>query len=163
LDIDDWRNGFRFGGGFIKKYYEKEVTVSLLNNNDEEIMSDINITPLVDIMLVLLITFMLVSTLVDFSAIKVELPKAATGEDAKIESIAIVITKAGQYFVAGNPVNSFDELKAILTAKKERNPQIQTVISADKNVSHGHVVKIIDLVRKLGIAKFAISVELSDE
>ena len=137
--------------------------MSLLNNNDDEIMSDINITPLVDIMLVLLITFMLVSTLVDFSAIKVELPKAATGEDAKIESIAIVITKAGQYFVAGNPVDSLDELKAILTAKKERNPQIQTVISADKNVSHGQVVKIIDLVRKLGIAKFAISVELSDE
>jgi biopolymer transport protein ExbD len=137
--------------------------VSLFNHNDDEIMSDINITPLVDIMLVLLITFMLVSTLVDFSAINVELPKAATGEDAKIESIAIVVTKSGQYFVAGNPVDSFDELKAILTVKKEQNPQVQTVISADKNISHGHVVKIIDLVRKLGISKFAVSVELSDE
>ena len=137
--------------------------MSLFSNNDDEIMADINITPLVDIMLVLLITFMLVSTLVDFSAIKVELPKAATGEDAKIESIAVVVTKAGQYFVDGNLVNSFDELKAILKAKKEQNPQIQTVISADKNVSHGHVVKVIDLVRKLGISKFAVSVELSEE
>jgi len=137
--------------------------VSLLSNDDEEIMADINITPLVDIMLVLLITFMLVSTLVDFSAINVELPKAATGEDTKIESIAIVVTKAGQYFVAGNPVNSFEKLGEILNAKKEQNPRIQTVISADKNVSHGHVVKVIDLVRKLGILKFAVSVELSDE
>jgi biopolymer transport protein ExbD len=137
--------------------------VSLLSNNDNEIMADINITPLVDIMLVLLITFMLVSTLVDFSTLKVELPKAATGEDAKIKSTAVVVTKAGQYFVGGNSVNSFDELKAILKAKKEQNPRIQTVISADKNVSHGHVVKVIDLVRKLGISKFAISVELSEE
>ena len=137
--------------------------MSPLNNNDDDIMSDINITPLVDIMLVLLITFMLVSTLVDFSAINVELPKAATGEDAKIESIAVVVTKAGQYFVAGNPVNSFDELKETLKSKKEQNPRIQTIISADKNVSHGHVVKIIDLVRKLDISKFAISVELSEE
>lgn len=137
--------------------------MSLLNRNDDEIISDINITPLVDIMLVLLITFMLVSTLVDFSTIKVELPKAATGEDAEIKSTAVVVTKAGQYFVDGNLVNSFDELKAILKAKKEQNPQIQTVISADKNVSHGHVVKVIDLVRKLGISKFAVSVELSEE
>ena len=60
-------------------------------------------------------------------------------------------------------VAKIDELKAILKAKKEQNPQIQTVISADKNVSHGHVVKVIDLVRKLGISKFAVSVELSEE
>jgi biopolymer transport protein ExbD len=137
--------------------------VSPLNNNDDDIISDINITPLVDIMLVLLITFMLVSTLVDFSAINVELPKAATGEDAEIESIAVVVTKAGRYFVAGNPVNSFDELRETLKSEKEQNPGIQTIISADKNVSHGHVVKIIDLVRKLDILKFSISVELSEE
>jgi biopolymer transport protein ExbD len=137
--------------------------VSPLNNKDDDIISDINITPLVDIMLVLLITFMLVSTLVDFSAINVELPKAATGEDAEIESIAVVVTKAGRYFVAGNPVNSFDELRETLKSEKEQNPGIQTIISADKNVSHGHVVKIIDLVRKLDILKFSISVELSEE
>lgn len=137
--------------------------MSLLNNNDDDIMADINITPLVDIMLVLLITFMLVSTLVDFSAINVELPKAATGEEAKIKSVAVVVTKAGRYFVAGNPVNSLKELKEILKAKKEQNPRIQAVISADKNVSHGQVVKIIDLVRRLDILKFAISVELSEE
>lgn len=137
--------------------------MSLMNQNEEEILSDINITPLVDIMLVLLITFMLVSSIVDFSAIEVELPKAATGESAKTESVAIVVSKAGQYFVAGNLVNSFDELREILQTKKVQNPEVQAVISADTNVSHGHVVKVIDLVRKSDIAKFAISVELSEE
>lgn len=137
--------------------------MSLMNHDDDEIIADINITPLVDIMLVLLITFMLVSTLVDFSAINVELPKAATGEDAHIESVGIVVTKAGEYFVAGDLVGSLDGLKKILTEKKKHNPAVQAIISADKNVSHGHVVKVIDLVRKLDISKFAISVELAED
>jgi len=134
-----------------------------MNHDDDEILADINITPLVDIMLVLLITFMLVSNLENFSAIKVELPKAATAETATMESIAIVITELGQYFVSGKPVASFDELAKILAEKRSQNPQIQTIISADTNVSHGRVVKVIDLVRKLDISKFAISVELSEE
>ncbi len=137
--------------------------MSLMNQNDDEIMSDINITPLVDIMLVLLIIFMLVSSLVDFSAIKVELPKAATGENTKLESVAVVINKAGEYFVEGNLVNSFEQLRRILQEKKAQNPEVQAIISADTHVAHGHVVKVIDLVRKLDISKFAISVELSEE
>lgn len=134
-----------------------------MNHDDDEIMADINITPLVDIMLVLLITFMLVSNLVNFSTIKVELPKAATAETANLESVAIVITELGQYFVSGTPVASFDALETILAEKKSQNPQVQTIISADTNVSHGRVVKVIDLVRRLNISKFAISVELSEE
>jgi biopolymer transport protein ExbD len=137
--------------------------VSLMKQEDDEILAEINITPLVDIMLVLLITFMLVSSLVDFSAIKLELPKAATGEDVKIESISIVITKSGEYYLSGDPVTSFDELKQAVTDKKRQNPDVQAIISADTNVSHGHVIKVIDLIRKLDISKFAISVELSED
>lgn len=137
--------------------------MSLMKENDDDILAEINITPLVDIMLVLLITFMLISSLVDFSAIKVELPKAATGEDAKLESISIVITKSGEYYLSGEPVNSFDELRNAVQVKKTQNPQVQAVISADTNVSHGHVIKVIDLIRKLDISKFAISVELPED
>jgi biopolymer transport protein ExbD len=141
----------------------KEVRMSLWNQEDDEIMAEINITPLVDIMLVLLIIFMLVSTLVDFSAIKVELPKAATGEAAKMKSVAIVITKSGDYFAAGNPMPSFDALRNFLEEQKRANPGLQAVVSADTHVSHGHVIKVIDLIRKLNISKFAISVELSED
>ena len=139
-----------------------EVNVSLMNQHDD-IMAEINITPLEDIMLVLLIIFMLVSSIADYSAIKVELPKAATGEIAKTESVAVVINKAGEYFVAGNPVLSLEGLRRILADKKAENPDVQAVISADTHVSHGHVVKVIDLVRKSDISKFAVSVELSEE
>ncbi len=63
------------------------------NHNDDEIITDINVTPLVDIMLVLLIIFMLVSTFVEINEIKVELPEAATGETANVKSLSISISK----------------------------------------------------------------------
>jgi len=134
---------------------------SLLKNEDE-IISDINVTPLVDIMLVLLIIFMLVSTFVDFS-IQVELPHAVTGEDIQAESVSIMISKEGDYFLAGKYVASFDELKEKLQEKRDLNPEIQVVISADKKVYHEEIVKVIDTIRRINIFKFAINVEPLEE
>jgi biopolymer transport protein ExbD len=134
----------------------------LQHDDDDRIMSEINIVPLVDIMLVLLITFMMVSTMVDFSAIHVELPKAATAEDARDKSFSIVISKDGDYFISGEPVSTIDDLKLSIEHQKMQNPQIQAVISADKSVSHGQVIKVLDLIRRSKITKYAISVELSD-
>jgi len=135
---------------------------SLLKKNEDDIISDINVTPLVDIMLVLLIIFMLVSTFVDFS-IKVDLPHAATGEDIQSESISIMISKEGDYFLAGKYIASFDELKEKLQKKRDLNPEIQVIISADKKVYHEEIVRVIDTIRKINIFKFAINVEPLEE
>lgn len=132
-------------------------------DHDDDIKSEINIVPLVDIMLVLLITFMMVSTLVDLSAIKVALPKAATAESADNKSFSIVITEAGDYFFSGEPVSSLDDLRHKIVQKRAQEPSLQAIVSADKGVSHGEVIKVIDLIRKLDITKFAISVELEEE
>jgi biopolymer transport protein ExbD len=131
--------------------------------HDDDIKSDINIVPLVDIMLVLLITFMMVSTLVDLSAIKVALPKAATAESAENKSVSIVITETGDYFLSGEPMKGLDELRIRIQQKRAQEPDLQAIVSADKSVSHGEVVKVIDLIRKMDITKFAISVELEEE
>jgi biopolymer transport protein ExbD len=138
------------------------VSVLFQVEDDDDIKSDINIVPLVDIMLVLLISFMMVSTMVDLSAIKVELPKAATAEDAGDRSVSIVIAATGDYFLSGEPVNTIDELRHKIGQMRMREPNIQAIVSADKSVSHGEVIKVIDLIRKSGIAKFAISVELEE-
>ncbi len=129
------------------------------NDYDEDIISGINITPMVDIMLVLLIIFMLVSSIVDFSAIEVELPKAATGADTQNESVSVVITRTGDYFLSGNRKASFEELVGALTDRVKTNKDLQVVISADKKTYHENVVRVIDTVRKLGITKFAVNVE----
>ena len=134
-----------------------------IQDNDDDIISGINITPLVDIMLVLLIIFMLVSTITDFTSIEIELPKAATGDQIKNESLSILISKTGDYYLSGNRMDSFEELKQNLREKKEANPEVQVIISADKKVYHEEIIRVIDAVRNLQIYKFAINVEPAEE
>ncbi len=133
------------------------------NSHDDEIIAGINVTPLVDIMLVLLIIFMLVSSFVVKEAIEVELPHAATGSESKAESLAIAISKEGDYFLSGKKMESFSGLEQELKLKQQANPEIQVVISADKKVYHEQVIKVVDAVRKLNIYKFAINVESMEE
>lgn len=131
--------------------------------NDDEIMSDINITPLVDIMLVLLIIFMLVSTVVDMNGIEVELPHAATGAALKTRTVSVMITRDGMYYLDGKRLMTSGELKEQLELKKKDNPDVQVIIGADKKSYHEDVVRVIDMVRKLGITRFAINVETTDD
>jgi len=127
--------------------------------DDTEIMADINVTPLVDIMLVLLIIFMLVSTFVSFSEIDVELPEAATGEDTRTETLSIAISKTGDYYLSGEKAVSFEALMTRIRQDRADHPDLQVVISADKMVYHGEVVRVIDRLREMEIYNFAINVE----
>ena len=132
-------------------------------DDDDDIISGINVTPLVDIMLVLLIIFMLVSTLTDFTAIKVELPHAATGEALHTETISIMLSKEGGCYLSGKKIDSMTLLGERLSEKKKENPEIQAVISADRKVYHEKAIEVIDLLRKKNIFKFALNVEIPDE
>jgi len=129
------------------------------HNEEEEIISGINVTPLVDIMLVLLIIFMLISSFVNISAIEVDLPHAASASEAKSLSVSILISKDGNYYVAGKKTTGLEDVKSILKLKKREAKEIQTIISADNKVRHEKVVELIDMIRELKIYKFAINVE----
>lgn len=125
---------------------------------DEEMITDINVTPLVDITLVLLIIFMVTATYIVTPSIKVELPRAINSEESDPSSIAIVITKEDKIFLNG------EETTLYLLAEKIKNaislnPNLQAIISADRLVYHGRVVNIIDTVKGAGVTKFAISIE----
>ncbi len=133
------------------------------SQDNDDIITNINVTPLVDIMLVLLIIFMLVSTIVDFSAIKVELPHAATGEKINSETVSVMVSKEGDYYLSGKKLESFKQITIQLKERKALHPDLQVVISADRKVYHEQVVKVIDAIRKLNILKFAINVELLED
>ncbi|MEE9613314.1 MAG: biopolymer transporter ExbD [Desulfatiglandales bacterium] len=130
-----------------------------MHPEETEIISNINVTPLVDIMLVLLIIFMLVSTFISFAEIDVELPEAATGEDAQVETLSIAISRSGEYYLSGEKTASFESLMERVGREQAKQPELQVVISADKQVYHGEVVRVIDTLRKMKIYKFAINVE----
>jgi biopolymer transport protein ExbD len=125
---------------------------------DEEVMSEINVTPFVDIVLVLLIILMVTSTSIVKASLAVELPKAASGGAVVESTLNVVLTKDGKMLVDGE-VKTNEELVAKVKAEKANNPKLQAVIAADKGVPYGSVVHVIDLVKTNGVTSFALNIE----
>lgn len=130
--------------------------------NEEEGINDINVTPLVDVMLVLLIVFMVTANYITSQSISLELPKAATGASTETNNLGFSIDKDSALFLDGKPI-TYEELPGIIAERKEKKPDVQALISADIKTPHGEVVKLIDAVRKNGINNFAINVEVEAE
>lgn len=126
--------------------------------NDQEEISDINIVPLVDIILVVLIIFMVASPANNQSKINVNLPEASSGEVStqSNEPFAVTINEDGYLFINGEAVNE-NELKSRAEIELKKNSQIEAILTADKNLGYGEVVKVIDLIKIAGINKIAIS------
>ena len=121
-------------------------------------ITEINVTPLVDITLVLLIIFMVTTTYIVNPSIKVDLPKAVTGSDQTRTTLALTLTKDGQLYLNGELADEAKVAQQIAT-ELPKNPDLQAIIAADKIVPHGSVVHIIDLVKRAGVRKFAINVD----
>jgi len=128
------------------------------NLDDDDGINDINITPLVDVMLVLLVIFLVASVYIVKEAIEVELPKAAKTSDVVETTLSIVLDRNGALYLNGNPTNQAIIAQACKAAAAT-NPNAQAIIAADNDVRHGEVIKVIDLVRTNGLAKFAINVK----
>jgi biopolymer transport protein ExbD len=134
-----------------------------LDQQDEAEITGINITPLVDVMLVLLIVFMVTSTYIVQQSIQVQLPKADTGENTpKLKNLAFVVDKSGAIFLDGKPIK-LEDIASRVAAEKQVDPsvQLQALVAADKETPHGFVVGLIDTVRRQGITDLAINVENS--
>jgi biopolymer transport protein ExbD len=118
----------------------------------------INVTPMVDIVLVLLIIMMVSATYIVSQSLKVELPKTASSDDTVSKTYVVTITKDGQYLFNDKPTSKA-ELPAILRGAKAESKDLNLVITADEHAYHGSVVGVIDAAKVEGITKFAINVE----
>ena len=124
-------------------------------------ITEINVTPLVDIMLVLLIIFMLTANVISKrKAIEVDLPSAAAANTIETPPLAVMVTKDGRLSIDGAPGDEA-QLRAAVKATLAKNPKAQAVIAADKDTAHGRVVWVIDVVKSLGMAAFAIEIDPS--
>jgi biopolymer transport protein ExbD len=125
---------------------------------DEEMISGINVTPLVDITLVLLIIFMVTATTIVRESIEVELPKAAHGGESVGVMLNIVLTRDAKIFVDGVEGDE-KALERKVAEALAKDKEARAIISADKSAMHGSVIRVIDLIKGAGIAKFAINIE----
>ena len=121
-------------------------------------IAGINVTPLVDITLVLLIIFMVTATYIVSPSIKVDLPKAASGSDQAKTTLAVTLAKDRTLYLNGERSSDAAVVKFI-NESLPGNPDLQAVIAADTVVPHGDVVHVIDLVKRAGVHRFAINVE----
>ena len=122
-------------------------------------IADINVTPLVDITLVLLIIMMVAAPLiVNNPSIKVELPKASTGDETQKSTISLTLRKDGKLYY-GEAEMDEEQAKAKITAEVASNKEVQAIVAADKGVPYGSVMHLIDLVKSLGVTKFALNID----
>ncbi len=133
--------------------------------DDEGMIVDINVTPLVDVVLVLLIIFMVTARLSIPPTVPLELPKASTGEQsAKFAPLAISLAYAppkqpAPIYLNGTLI-SYDDLKKKVAAEvKRQKKDLQVIIAADRRVMHGKVMSLLDLLRRLGVEQYAFNID----
>jgi biopolymer transport protein ExbD len=129
-----------------------------LGGQDDEPISAINVVPLVDIILVVLIIFMVTAPLVLKPTIPVNLPKAASGEEAPPSPLNIAIGKDGAISVNGQ-VASLPEVTAAVTKLVAEKPETAAILQADKTVTLEKLTEVIDVVKAAGVKKVAFSIE----
>ena len=132
--------------------------------DEDGIIDNINVTPLVDVMLCLLVIFMVTTSYVVADSLKVDLPEASTGDHTEPSVVMITYsvdkeTGARQLFLNGDKSDEAGLRAHIKKVKAEGKKDIQAVIAADKSASHGEVIHIIDVVKQEGIIKFALNID----
>jgi biopolymer transport protein ExbD len=125
--------------------------------DDDGIISDINITPMVDIMLVLLIIFMVTANFIKKDSLNINLPKVEAADPNIKESTQVAMTKDGGFYLDGLPVTEVHLLES-LAREAQYRPNIRVTLSADESIAYGSVSRLMGLIRKGGITKIALSV-----
>jgi len=127
-------------------------------NNNKRFMSDINVTPLVDVMLVLLIIFMVTAPMM-IQGVEVNLPKTTTKSIKSPEDpLILTVTKKGELFIENNRLTLETiepKLKSILKYRRDK----QVLLKADKDIPYGFVIQVISRVKRAGIDKLGMITE----
>jgi len=125
-------------------------------DTDEGIVG-INVTPLVDITLVLLIIFMVVAKMVVSQSVPLDLPKAASGTDVQVV-FSVELYANGDISVDQNKVANDDGLLPLAREGRAKNADLRAVIKADGTVQHQRVIHVLDLLKQAGVSKIAFGV-----
>jgi biopolymer transport protein ExbD len=123
-----------------------------------KIIEGINVVPLVDIMLVLLVIFMVTATYIVRGSIGMKLPKASTAEEMSKSPLVVGVDEEGSFTVEGKKASEAEVVEYI-ESFVQADPEVEAVVSGDKRVPYGRVMELINLARKHGVQNFAAAVE----
>jgi biopolymer transport protein TolR len=125
------------------------------------LMAEINVVPLVDVVLVLLIIFMVTAPLL-YRGIDINLPRSSTNTIQPEERVVITVEKSREIFIDKDRVTA-DRVEPILETIKRRNPAVTVYLRADRDVPYGLVVQVMDAIKKVGIDKLGMVTEPTPE
>lgn len=134
-------------------------------DDGDGVFAEINITPLTDIFLVLLVIFMVTSSVIvnanggaAKAGLKVNLPKGGAADaQVKASDLSVAILADGRIVLSGDVVTA-EELKKALDAAKTQNAETLVIVQADEGVTHGKVVEVMEMAKAAGLAQLAIGV-----
>ena len=129
------------------------------NQGEDESISSINVTPLVDVVLVLLVVFMISAPVIYQSAIHVDLPKAKSGDTAEGKSLDFTVRKSGEILLSGQTLDWSALEEKVKAGEFQDYLQQAIVITADQSAAHGIVVRLMDILRAGGLTRFALHVD----
>jgi len=129
--------------------------------NGDGIIAGINVTPLVDVMLVLLVIFIVTAKIIVTPAVPLDLPHAAHGEEVQVV-LSIIVPARGPVLVNGSPLPNDEGLEEKARSAAAGNPELRAVIQADGDVPHRRVVRVLDELRGAGVTRVAFGA-LPDE
>jgi biopolymer transport protein ExbD len=132
------------------------------NGDDDGLIAGINVTPLVDVTLVLLIIFMVTAKIIVSQGMPMDLPKAASGESMQTV-FSVELTVDGKTRVDSNVVAGDEAIAPLAREAKNKTKDLRAVIRADRKVEHGRVIHVLDLLKRAGVAKIAFAVSPTAE
>lgn len=126
------------------------------NSHDQGPIVGINVTPMVDIVLVLLIIFIVTAKIIVTPAVEMDLPEASTAGEIQVV-LSVIVPARGATLVDGEPVAGDDDLARRAAAVRKKNPQARAVIHADGDVPHRRVIATIDALQRGGLSRIAFA------
>jgi biopolymer transport protein ExbD len=124
----------------------------------DDLVTGVNITPIVDVALVLLIVFLVTSSLIVSRSIQVEVPRAATGTETTVGLLALVVAAGGEIYVNGQPARLEDVPRAVAEARRRLEPgqKLTGFVSADVSAPYGRFAQVVDVLRQEGVVDIAL-------
>jgi biopolymer transport protein ExbD len=127
-------------------------------DDDSQVISGINVTPLVDITLVLLIVFMVTATFVSEQGLQVFLPKVVTRENAPSPAITVAIDKNSRLRMMKKDV-TLSELGTQMVLEVKLDPGVKVLVKADKDLPYYKVAEVLDTIKQAGVTKAALAMD----
>ncbi len=124
---------------------------------DDNEISNINITPMVDIMLVLLVIFIVTANFIKIDSLNINLPKASVSDTNAPQSIQVAITRDGRFLLEGESITQ-ERLVERLANDVKIKPDMRVTLAADESLSYGTIAKMLETIKKSGVTRIALSV-----